>query len=105
MGLRNDTNGINKWCNALEIRFRDSPSRLLLIVEAIRYIVKDVRVKKDPVDYITSILVYSKNTNLAPTELLQVLLTYKYMDGKLRRDLSRPLDLSTVASFISDLYY
>ena len=94
---------MQEWCDALETRFRNSPGRSLSIVEAIRYTVKDVRTKKDPADYVTSILIHSKNAGLAPDEAAQVLLAYKYMDGKLRRDLSRPLDSSTVADFISDL--
>ena len=39
-------------------------------MEAIRYIVKDIRIKKDPTDYVTSILIYSKNISLTPTELV-----------------------------------
>ena len=39
-------------------------------MEAIRYIVRDVRTKKDPTDYVTSILVYSKNISLTLNEVV-----------------------------------
>ena len=103
VGLKNDQNSVKEWCDALEARFRDSPGRSLSIVEAIRYTVKDVRARKDPSDYVTSIMIHSKNAGLASTEAGQVLLAYEHMDAELRRDLPQPSDSSTLASFISDL--
>ena len=103
VGLRNDQNGVKEWCDALETRFRDSPGRSLSIVEAIRYTVKDVRARKDPADYVTSILTHSKNAGLAIIEASQVLLAYEHMDGELRRDLPKSFDASIIAAFISDL--
>lgn len=49
--LRNDINGVKEWCNALEARFRDSSSKSLATLEAIRYTVKDARSRRDPLDY------------------------------------------------------
>ena len=103
VGLRNDQNNLKEWCDALEARFRDSPGKSLSIVEAIRYTVRDVRARKDPADYVASILTHSKNAGLATSEAGQVLLAYEHMDGELRRDMPMPSDSSTVANFISDL--
>ena len=103
VGLRNDQNKLKEWCDALEARFRDSPGKSLSIVEAVRYTVRDVRARKDPADYVASILIHSKNAGLATTEAGQVLLAYEHMDGELRRDLPMPPDSSTIANFISDL--
>ena len=66
--MRNDQNNLKEWCDALEARFRDSPGKSLSIVEAIRYTVRDVRARKDPADYVASILTHSKNAGLATTE-------------------------------------
>ena len=103
VGLRNDQNALKEWCDALESRFRDSPGKSLSIVEAIRYTIRDVRARKDPADYVSSILTHSRNAGLATTEAGQVLLAYEHMDGELRRDMAMPSDVSTIASFISDL--
>ena len=102
-GLRNDQNGVKEWCDALESRFRDSPDKSLSIVEAIRYTIRDIRARKNPADYVASILTHSKNAGLATTESRQVLLAYEHMDGELRRDMPISSESSTVASFIADL--
>ena len=73
------------------------------IVEAIRYTIKDVRVRKNLADYVNSILIYSKNVGLALTETKQVLLAYEHMNAELRRDLPRPLETSTIPSLINEL--
>ena len=49
--LRNDINGVKEWCNALEVRFRDSSSKSLATLAAIRYTVKDARSRRDPLNY------------------------------------------------------
>ena len=62
-----------------------------------------MRARKDPADYVASIIIHSKNADLATTEAGQVLLAYEHMDGELRRDIPMPSDAAMVASFISDL--
>ena len=87
----------------MKARFRDSPDKSLSIMKAIRYTIKDVRARKDPTDYVTNILIHSKNADLAPTKTGQVLLTYEHMNEKLRHDLPKPSDSSIVTAFINDL--
>ena len=103
VGLRSDNNGVKEWCDALEARFRDSPGKSLTLLKQIRYTVKDVRDKKDPSDFVSSIVLNSKNAGIATTESTQVLLAYKHIAGELRRDLPRPNESSTIASLLQEL--
>lgn len=103
VGLRNSADGVKEWCDALEARFRDSPGKSLTLLEMIRYTVRDVRNRKDPSDYVSSIVLNSKNAGIAATEPAQVLLAYEHIDGELRRDLSRPTEASTVAALLEEL--
>lgn len=102
-GLRNDPDGVTQWCDALETRFQDSPSKSLSLLEAVRYTVRDARSRRDPADYLSSIVLNSKNAGIATTEAAQVLLAYEHMDSQLRRDLPRPTALSTVADLMEEL--
>ena len=69
ISLRNDLNGVKEWYNALEERFRDSPSKLLALLESVRYTIKDARNRRDLVDYLATIILNSKNTSIVPTEI------------------------------------
>lgn len=103
VGLRNDPDGVKEWCDALEARFRDSPGKSLTLLESVRYTVRDARNKRDPADYVSSIVLNSKNAGIATTEAAQVLLAYEHIDGELRRDLPRPTEASTVSSLLDEL--
>ncbi len=103
VGLRSDPDGVKEWCDALEARFRDSPGKSLTLLESVRYTVKDARNKRDPADYVSSIVLNSKNAGIATTEAAQVLLAYEHIDGELRRDLPRPTEASTVSSLLEEL--
>lgn len=103
VGLRNDPDGVKEWCDALEARFRDSPGKSLTLLESVRYTVRDARNKKDPADYVSSIVLNSKNAGIATTDAAQVLLAYEHIDGELRRDLPRPTEASTVSSLLEEL--
>ena len=103
IGLRNDTNGVKEWCNTLEARFRDSLSKSLAALEAIRYTVRDARLRRDPLDYVSTLVLHAKNAGIAATEAAQVLLVYKHIDGELRRDLPRPQDNSTISGLLEEL--
>ena len=103
IGLRNDTDGVKEWCNALEARFRDSPGKSLATLEAVRYSVKDARARRDPAEYVSTIVLHAKNAGIATTEAAQVLLAYEHMDGELRLNLPRPTDSSTIPSLLEEL--
>ena len=76
IGLRNDTDGVREWCDALEARFRDSSGKSLATLEAIRYSVKDARARRDPAEYVSTTVLHAKNFGIATTEAAQVLLAY-----------------------------
>ena len=103
IGLRNDNDGVKEWCNALEARFRDSPSKSLVALEAIRYTVRDARSRRDPLDYVSTLVLHAKNAGIAPTEAAQVMLAYEHIDGQLRLHLPRPQDNSTIAGLLEEL--
>ena len=62
-----------------------------------------MRAKKNSVEYIISILIYSKNADLVTIKVSQVLLVYEHINEELRRDLSKPFETSIIVVFISDL--
>ena len=103
LGLQNDPDGVKEWCDALEARFRDSPGKSLSVLESVRYGIKEVRARKDPVDFMTTIILNGQNSGIATTDAAQVLLAYEHIDGVLRRDLPRPTAATTVASMIEEL--
>ena len=103
IGLRNDNDGVKEWCNALESRFRDSPSKSLTALENIRYTVKDTRSRRDPLDYVSTLVLHAKNAGIAANEAVQVRLAYKHMDGELRLHLPRPQDNSTISGLLEEL--
>ena len=102
-GFRFDPKGIECWCNVLEVRFRESPSRSLLMLENIRYTIKDIYNRRDPADYVASIILNGKNSRIATTEEAQVILVYEYIEGELCRDLSLPKVSSTVVGLLTEL--
>ena len=102
-GLRYDPDGVRSWCDALEERFRDPPGKSLTLLEKIRYTVKDVRNRRDPADYVASIVVNGKNASIAPTEYSQVLLAYEHMDAELRQHLQLPKASATIDEFLEEI--
>ena len=64
IGLRNDTIDINEWCQALETRFRDSPSKSLAALKVIRYTIKNARARRDPLNYVFTLILYAKNVGI-----------------------------------------
>ena len=103
VGMQYDPNGISLWCSCLEDRFRDSPGKSLAALEAVRYTVKDTRMRKDPAEYMSSIVLNGKNSRTAMTEEAQVRLAFEHMDGELRIHLTKPSNTSTVAAMIKEL--
>ena len=103
LGMRFDPDGVGTWCASLEERFRDAPGKSLATLETVRYTVADARMRHDPADYMSTIVLNGKNSGIATSEASQVLLAYEHIDGQLRRDLTRPTPTSTVASMIQEL--
>ena len=102
-GLRNDPDGVEAWCQALESRFREAPGKALSRLEAIRYTTKDAKNKKDPEEYVQQIVLNGRNAGTATTEYAQVLTAYEHMDAELRISIPVPNETTTVASFIKYL--
>ena len=103
IGLRNDTDAVKEWCDALEARFRDSPGKSLATLKAIRYSVKDARARRDPAEYVSTIVLHAKDAGIATTEAAQMLLAYEHMDGELRLYLPRPTDSSAIPGLLEEL--
>lgn len=68
LGLQNNPDGVKEWYNALETRFRNSLGKSLSVLESIRYSIKEVRVRKDPVDFIIIIILNGQNSGIATTD-------------------------------------
>ena len=69
MKLRNDLNNVKKYYNALKIRFRDFFKKLLILFKFIRYIIKDIRNKRDSSNYIFNIILNNKNVGIIIIEV------------------------------------
>lgn len=83
---------MNQWCQSLEARFRDSLDKSF----------KDPKNRRDPADYVDTIVLNSKNAGGASAEAAQVLLAYEDLDGEVGRDLPRPTDMSTVIGLLGE---
>jgi hypothetical protein len=82
LGLRADGDGIREWCDALETRFRQPP-RSLRQLEAVLYTTSDVYDRKDPLDFVQTVVV----CGIAKTEQQQAQLAYNHIDVWLRMTL------------------
>ncbi|KAL8634489.1 MAG: hypothetical protein Q9228_007916, partial [Teloschistes exilis] len=98
-----DGDGVERWCKYLEQCFKDSPGRSLAILEEVRYTVNDARNRKDPADYIATIVVNGKNSGIAEKDHAQVLLAYNHMDSVLRDHLTAPHSESTIEALLDEL--
>ena len=76
---------------------------MLALLESVRYTVKDAQSKKDPADYVASIVLNGKNAGIATNDAAQVLLAYEHIDRELRRDLPRPKSSLTIANLLEEL--
>ena len=103
VGLRNDINGVEEWCKALEARFRDPPGKSLALLEKIRYTTDDARRQREPAAYVQAIVVNGKNAGLTMSDHSQVLLAYEHLDSELRITITEPTQQTTVAQFIEQL--
>lgn len=68
LGLQNAS--INEWCALLEMRFHDLPGKSLAALEQERYTIQDVRRRRDPVDYVQSIVLLGRNAGTATTDMV-----------------------------------
>ena len=89
--------GIKFWAEKLRAQFREPLTKALSIMNE-KFSVADLLSGKDPIDYATRIVRYSKATD----SNLQAQLTWAWLglDAELRRDIPRPDSSSTVDSFM-----
>ena len=73
----------------LKKRFKDFFKKSLASLKFIKYIIKDIKVKKNPVNFVLNIVLYTKNININNTKYVRILLAYKYIDNVLKRDFLR----------------
>ena len=89
----------------LEERFKDSLRRSLMFLEKVKYIINDVRQRRDFADYVNFIILNSKNININNTEATQVFIAFNHINAVLRRDLKEPNENSTIADLFKELRY
>lgn len=77
-----DRNGVEEWCKALEIRFREPTSQSLRRLESC---------------YIQSMVVHEINSGIATTERQQAKLAYNHLNARLRMTITEPTD--TISTF------
>ena len=70
------------------------------MLETTRYTLNNARRRRNPTKYVQSIIVNSRNAEIADPERAQVMLAWQHMDAELRQDLLRPHDCSTISGLI-----
>ena len=71
----------------MKIKFYNSFGKSLILLKAIRYTIKNVRNKKNFIDYVFSIVLNDKNVNIIIIDVAQILFAYKHINDELKRDL------------------
>ena len=99
-GLRT---GVDLWCTELETRFRESPGAALSRLERLKYSVYDARNRRDPEDFVQSIVVNSLSAGMATTEAAQILTAYQHLAAELRITIPVPTATTTLTDFIKQL--
>jgi hypothetical protein len=103
LGLRADGNGIREWCDALEARFKQAPGQSLRQLEAAQYTISDAYDRKDPLDFVQTVVVHGINSGIAKTEQQQAQLAYNHIDVWLRVTLAKPKGSTTPSEFIEQI--
>ena len=89
----------------MKARFRDSFNKSLTALKTVRYIVRNTQLRRNPAEYISTIVLNVKNASIAITKAAQILLIYKYIDSELRRNLSRFRENFIIAELLEKLRY
>ena len=101
-GLRNDPRGVEEWCNALLVRFKELPGVALSHLTSEKYTATDARAKREPADYVQAIIRHAKSANIE-TVLNQLTFAHQGLSPELRVFIDPPTATTTVASFIQAL--
>ena len=76
IGLRNDENGVEEWCQALKNRFKESAAVSLASLTSTKYTMADARNHREPAAYVQTILRHAKSANIESVEN-QLTFTYQ----------------------------
>ena len=101
-GLRNDPNGVEEWCKALLVRFRETPGVALSHLTTEKYTLADARARREPADYVQAIVRHAKSANIEPI-LNQLTFAHQGIAAELRVFVDPPSPSTTIAGFIQAL--
>ena len=99
-GLIHDPQGVRGWTKALEKRFKILPSQVLQNLANTRYTIADVRARRSPTAYLTSICSAAKQCGQGETEFSQVLHAWSNLDLSLRETIDEPQEGTTIPQFM-----
>jgi len=88
VSLQNNNNEIKKRCKILKTYFCDSLSHSLTVLKTLQYTVQDAQKQKNSTDYIQSIVLHEKNSDIITMNYVQILMTYKHFNDELHLHLS-----------------
>ncbi|KAI9783323.1 MAG: hypothetical protein M1816_001421 [Peltula sp. TS41687] len=94
---------IQEWCDALERRFRDEPSKSLLTVMQERYTVQNVRRRREPTEYMQRMVTAGRNAHRDANEAAICMLAYEHIDGILQQHVAKPNYQTTIQDFMASL--
>ena len=81
------------------------PRKALTELEASQNTINDVRKGKDPVKYVSEVILHTRDAGIRFTEAAQLTIAFEYIRGALRRDIPRPTQNTTINSFVTDIRY
>ncbi|KAI9754140.1 MAG: hypothetical protein M1815_005780 [Lichina confinis] len=82
-------NGISEWCDALESEFHVSLTNTLAALEAARYTDQDVKNRKDPLQFISEVVVLAKCAGTIDIGNALTCTIYRHFDAIIYRNLPR----------------
>ncbi|RKF53462.1 hypothetical protein OnM2_105004c [Erysiphe neolycopersici] len=82
---------IENWCEELETRFQMSPGIALERLERLKYTIVDVKQRKDPEEFMRSIIVLGKSARTANSEYAQILTAHRHLAAELRIQIPTPI--------------
>lgn len=97
------TTNLEFWCSEFEKRFRQSPSTALEKLENKRYKIQDVRMRKEPEDYVQNMISLAKHAGTALSTFSLLLTAYQHMDAELRITIPRPTQQTSLTDFMKTI--
>ena len=103
LGLQSEGASIEDWTQALEARFKQARGAALKDLERCYYSVRELHRGKSPADFVQEVILLGQAAGIVTTEGAQIMLAYEHIDARLRANLQKPTDTTTMTDFLRDV--